>query len=239
MQKYIMGKSSFFCLNKMKRGKQMKNTRRIVSLAICIAMLLSVCLFTGCSGQGSAEGAFKAYMKAQENADSYAVIDLMAPAFYDYRIKLSVEEYGNTEEEAREAFARGFLPRARSVDAKMVGENYDPTTECDYTYEITGTKKGSSAQVKEVNEYVKNKYDIDLDASQVTVIKYTYSVKSKSGILDLRETETYGVAFKINGSWYYHNGGIGREFLWMTKSGLLVEDGVKWIMDYIEVSYDF
>ncbi len=285
----FVGKSSFFCLNKMKRGKQMKKTRRIVSLAICIAMLLSVCLFTGCSDKSTpvnavvsstehtenadtqsgadisapeqesdepeeeddesfleniipnhltAESAFEAFMNAQQNADVDAILDLVPPAYFDYRIAYGVSR-GKTEEEARKSLSQSYRPLSMSVDLKEFGPDYDPATECEYFYQIIETKEGTSEQVKEVNDYFKGKFDFKLNAKKVVVIKYAYVIKSKSGKLDTREIETYGVAFKIKGDWYFHEGGIIRNDLWMTQKGLLVEDGVKWIMDYVEVSYDF
>lgn len=258
----------------------MKNTKRIVSLVICIVMLMSVCLFTGCSKQGieqsseqgsvqsstdntvvssaetqekeddesfieniipnhlSAESAFGAFMNAQQNADVDAILDLMPPAYYDYRIAYGVSG-GKTEEEARNSLSQSYRTLSMNVDLKEFGPDYDPATECEYFYQIIETKEGTSEQVKEVNDYFKGKFDFNLNAKEVVVIKYAYSILSKSGKLDTNENETYGVAFKIKGDWYFHEGGVIRNDLWITQKGLLVEDGVKWIMDYVEVSYDF
>ncbi len=208
-----------------------KKSRRIIGLLCCGALLLTMLLFTACA-HSSPEGALKAYIKAQDDASTKGIVELVPPDFYDYQYNLKIAN-GHTEAESKKMVEDSYKPFALINDVSKLDKDFDPAKDISYDYTIKEKYTGSKSEVKEFNEYVKRNMNFDIDADSIVLIKYTFSRESKNERLSVKNISDSGVALKISGKWYYLNNGMQNQKLWADAKGLKFNDGAEWIFNWL------
>lgn len=212
--------------------------KRIVLIVLCCVMLVAA--LAGCgsdgSGAGNYESAFKAYMEAQENADTDAIIDLLPPDFYDYVHDYCMDRLREdpTDEAIKKSIETRYRPIVLTFDmAQPELRDADLVKDFTFSYRIEDTYKASSAELKEFNNYTKEYLGFENNAQEIVLIKYRYTLKLKGEVYRSNDDiKGWGVCVKMDGKWYYGDSYGMSSYMWEDRQGLSVNSCVQWIVDW-------
>ncbi len=208
--------------------------KRVFVLICCAAVLISMFVFSGCSGIKNAEAAFEVFMNAHENGDMSEIIDLVPPSYYNYYKEKSIKD-GYDKETAERIAEMNFRPTFFNVDfVNMLGYDFSMKDELSFDYKIADTYHASGSEVKEFNKFVKDKFDFNIGADDIVLIKAVYSVDSENDLIDRADMAERGICIETNGKWYYLSCSARRTAdLFTTRKGLQMEDYVEWMYNWL------
>lgn len=208
--------------------------KKIVALLICAVLLVGTLALAGCSNTGY-KAAFDAYMKAEDDVSTEAIIDILPPDMYDYyydRFKNNERGIEYTEEEIQNLINERYITRIDAADfIKFL--DCDIVNDISYTYSIVEEYNASAKEVKEFNDYVKEKLGFKNKAQDIVLIEYKFSLLVNGEVNDsFDDVTSYGVCIKMNGKWYYAEASFSNEKMWVDREGLTVHDCVEWIYNW-------
>lgn len=204
--------------------------KRVISFISCILVL--VMCAAGCAQTSEADSALGAYVEACETCNSQAIVDLVPAALFDFQCERLVLA-GYSEEDAKaEVTNRYGAPLAKADFIRMHTE-IDLTKEFDFTYTITSRYSASADEVAQLNSFVSDTHGFELNAEDVVLYKYTYSIASQNDIYSVQDVRDMGVALSIEGKWYYLAAGQTNQILWADGFGMNVENTVEWIYNWL------
>ncbi len=215
--------------------------KKVISLILCCVMLVAVLAFSGCDSKktgvsGSAEDALDTYIKAQDDLDCDAIIDLLPPDFYDFVYADSKDRVREepTDEVIRNHVEMRYRPIVLTFDmAEPELRDADLKNDFSFSYKIEDTYKATSSELDEFNNYVKENLGFENKAQEVVLIEYRYTLKFKDKIYRNNEDiKNYGICVKMDGRWYYGDSHGFSSYMWEDREGLRINSCVQWIVDW-------
>ncbi len=211
--------------------------KKALSLVLCCVMLFAALALSGCSS-GGYKGAFEAYMKAQGENDTDAIIDLLPPDFYDFVYADSRDRVREepTDEAIRNHVEMRYRPIVLTFDmAQPDLREADLKKDFTFDYKIERTHNASSAELKEFNNYAKQYLGFDDKAQDVVLIEYRYTLKFKGEVYrSMDDIRGQGICIKMGGKWYYGDSNGFSYRLWVDREGLNTISSVEWIVDWFK-----
>lgn len=157
------------------------------ALIVIVAIVVLVLVLKG-SGFGSPEKAFEAWFNGNQNHD----FDLVLRAEPDFMIK---HDGGETE----------VKKKLQEVYDQLIAES----EESGYTaiYDAVGSYTLDKDEAEAVIQHINNEFDVDAKISEVAVVDYKLTVRTKSGMETDPHYDNCGYAIKYKGKWYFINYG--------------------------------
>lgn len=154
---------------------------------VAIVVLVSVLKGSG-SGFDSPEEAFEAWMNGYMQHD----FDLRLRAEPDFEIK-----HDGGETEVKKLLQEGYEQQIAKYEESGNTAIYD----------AVGSYTLDKDEAEAVIQHINNEFDVDAKISEVAVVDYKLTVRTKSGMETDPHYDSSGYAIKYKGKWYFINYG--------------------------------